>query len=73
MVQTESDLDKVWVSVTKTVNLGNYENIKIDMGHSTSVGPDENPDEIRMNICRILLEDLIEICSQHEKKKGGRN
>lgn len=65
--------DKVWVTVGGTINLGNYENVKIDMGQSRTIGPDENPDELRIKICRMLIEDFIreadKIRNRPEEKK----
>ena len=34
--------DKVWVTIGGTINLGNYENIKIDMGQSRTITAKEN-------------------------------
>lgn len=40
--QTEITEDKVWITVSRTVNLGNYESFKIDAGYSQTIGGD-NP------------------------------
>lgn len=50
--------DKVWCSVQYTVNLGNYENVKIDMGTSCTIG-DDDPSELRISICNDLLKEVI--------------
>lgn len=34
--------DKVWLTVSRTVNLGNYESFKIDAGYSQTIG-EESP------------------------------
>ena len=61
--------DKVWVTMAATVNLGNYENIKVDMGQSRTVGPDDDPDELRMDIARKILSDVLDM--SEEIKPGG--
>jgi len=52
--------DKVWVSIERTVQTDDFEPIRISMGESRTVGPDNNPDELRMQICRKLLQDAIQ-------------
>lgn len=51
--------DKIWVTIGGTINLGNYENVKIDMGQSRTIGPEDDPDELRMQICRKLITDFV--------------
>lgn len=38
--------DQVWYTVSRTINLGNYESIKFDIGESRSVETDDDPDII---------------------------
>jgi len=52
--------DKVWASIERTIQVEQYEPIRIGMGESRTVGPDNNPDELRMQICRKLLQDAIQ-------------
>ena len=52
--------DKVWVSIERTVQPDQFEPIRISMGEGRTVGPDDNPDELRMKICRKLLQDAIQ-------------
>ena len=56
--------DKVWASVQSTVNLGNYENIKIDLGYSRSLKENENPSKIREEILNDLIDEILERKSQ---------
>ena len=44
--------DKVWVTISRTINLGNYESLKIDAGLSYTLKPKENAQD--------ELDDLIE-------------
>ena len=43
MKRTTNDEDKVWVTVMRNVNLGNYENYKVEAGYSRTIKTDENP------------------------------
>ncbi len=61
--------DKVWVTVESTVQPSQYEPIKISMGQSRTVSSDENPDQVRMEIFRRLLKDVI---SESEKARYCR-
>jgi hypothetical protein len=51
--------DRVWASVSGTVNLGNYENIKIEMGQSRTVRPGEDPDKLANDLCDSLINIII--------------
>jgi hypothetical protein len=42
LASIELSEDKIWISVERTVNLGNYENIKLMAGTSKSVLPDSD-------------------------------
>lgn len=39
-------IKEVSVSVARTINLGNYESAKVEVGLVADVGPDENSDEV---------------------------
>ena len=34
--------NQVWYTITRTINTGNYQSIKFDVGESRSVGKDED-------------------------------
>jgi len=52
--------DKVWASVEVTVNLSNYENIKIMGGYSRTIGPDDDPHELRKVMTRKIIKDVVQ-------------
>lgn len=52
--------DKVWASAETTVNLGNYENIKIMAGYSRTLAPDENPNEVRQGMLKRVIRDVVQ-------------
>lgn len=45
MANVGKDADRVWVTVSYTINTGNYESIKIDAGYSEAYTSDEEPAE----------------------------
>lgn len=47
--------DKVWVSIGATINLGNYESIKVDSGLALDRLENETLDEAK---ARVLVEAL---------------
>ena len=67
----ESTDDKVWVSVEFTVNLGNYENVKIAGGISRTLKSNENPFEIREEMTDQLFGDMQNMV-QNIKKENKR-
>lgn len=52
--------DKVWITIECTVQARQYEPVKIVMGQSQTIGPSDNPNEIRMQICQKILQDAIQ-------------
>ena len=52
--------DKVWVTVTYTVNLGNYENIKIEAGLSQTLLPKEDSFDLLNSLSNTLLDSIID-------------
>lgn len=41
-----NDGDKIWITVSKTVNLDDYENARIEAGYSLTIKNGENPMEL---------------------------
>ena len=52
--------EKVWVTVSYTVNLGNYESARVEMGTSENVGTRE-PSEVRTQLCEKLIVEVSEL------------
>lgn len=55
--------DKVWVTISRTINLGNYENLKIDAGMSQTIGIND-PLDLLDKVC----DDVQLIVSQKAKE-----
>jgi len=53
--------DKIWVSGEITINLGNYENIKIMNGSSYTLAPGEDEAEARSDLTEKIMNELFTI------------
>lgn len=71
MKRTENSInnepDKVWVQVETTINLGNYENIKLAAGISHTLLPKEDPFDTRLVLMEQLRKDLLEEAEEYRK------
>lgn len=54
----KNEQNKVWVNFERTVNLGNYENIKVMVGESRIVEEGKDPVELRQEITDQLIEEI---------------
>lgn len=55
--------EMVWCTVSQTVNLGNYENFKIEMGTSLVVGKDD-PSKLRLELCEKLKDEVMDLAEE---------
>lgn len=60
--------DKVWVTVSATFNLGNYENVKIDSGYSRTLKSKDDPAELREEMINELSEEVLSAGKLLKKK-----
>ena len=56
--------EQVWATIHATVNLGNYENVKVEMGQSKNLHNEDDPKEVRNNLTYDLMEDVEKITSE---------
>ena len=54
----ENQQNKVWVNLERTVNLGDYNNIKFMVGESRIVEEGKDPVELREEIVNQLVEEI---------------
>jgi hypothetical protein len=52
--------DKVWYTINHTINLGNYENIKIEAGLSQTLLEGEDPYKLINKISDKLISQIIQ-------------
>lgn len=50
--------DKAWVTLSQIINLGDYENVKIEVGYSQTIKNNENPIE-KIKAMEDELEDFL--------------
>jgi hypothetical protein len=65
----ENPQDKAWVNVERTVNLGNYENIKISVGGSRTISENEDLVEIRKDMTEEALDEVDELAKYYKEKR----
>jgi len=56
----------VWAQVDATVNTGNFENIKIQMGESITIPAEEDATAVRLSLYQRLKRDVT---NEYEKIK----
>lgn len=56
--------DKIWVTVTEKINLGNYSNVEIQMGMSKAYSEKDNPKKM----ISTLTDELQELLEKKSKK-----
>ena len=71
-----NDGDKAWVTLSQVINLGNYENLRIEVGYSKTIKQGDNPIElvraIEEDLEDLLIEKVEQICGKDEKPKRTR-
>ena len=71
-----NDEDKAWVTLSQVVNLGNFENIRIEVGYSKTIKSGQEPidivREIEEDLESLLVEKVNEIYGKDEKPKRKR-
>lgn len=58
--------NSVWYSMMRTINVGNYESIKFEIGESRSVG-DEDPEETYKSVRKDVNERMATIVRKLKK------
>ena len=67
----KNEEDKVWVNLTTTINLGVYENIKIESGYSKTIKIGDKPMEL-IGKMEEELESFLSECKQEIKPTTER-
>ena len=57
MIQNEND--KAWCTLSQVVNLGNYENVRVEVGYSKTIKEGEDPIKIVSQIEEDLEDFLV--------------
>lgn len=64
-----NDQDRVWISISRTVNLGNYEAYKVEAGVSQAIKEEEDPFEVLHD----LEYELSHFIKERSKKRRYKN
>lgn len=67
-----NDGDKVWVTISRTVQVGNYEPYRLEAGYSQTLKNDENPMEKIAEIEEELSEFVNKKARIKKKKRVRR-
>lgn len=62
--------NRVFVSLAKTINMGNYESMRVEYGEGRTVHDGENFADVRNACAKEALENLGEIIQLVEKVMG---
>jgi hypothetical protein len=69
----ETKDNKCWVTISYNVNLGDYENVKIETGYSQTIPFNRTPleilEEMQDNIAQLVIEEAQSLKKQLKKKK----
>jgi len=68
--------DKVWVTISKNVNLGNYESYKLDVGYSqtiTTEHPLDMIEEIEKELSELVIEKTDAIKNKTTTRRRRRD
>lgn len=57
---TTNDEDKIWITVSHTINTGNYESIKIETGFSRTITEGESPYDLIKRHTKRLIDQTTE-------------
>jgi len=69
MSQREHGLNgnRVWVLIAKTVNLGNYESMRIEWGEGRTIDDEQDREQVRRKLVDDVLTNLMELISVVEE------
>jgi len=68
--------DKVWVTISKNINLGNYESYKLDVGYSqtiTTEHPLDMIEEIEKELSELVIEKTDAIKNKTTTRRRRRD
>jgi phosphosulfolactate synthase (CoM biosynthesis protein A) len=65
--------DQIWVTISRTINLGNYSNVKIEVGASQTVISEKYPIVAMSELCDEVFEVLKEKGKKYKKELKKTN
>jgi uncharacterized protein (DUF2147 family) len=67
-MEIQNKEDKVWVTIDRTINLGNYENLKISAGMSRTLKENDEAAEILSDVADEVFQELSAKSRQYKKQ-----
>lgn len=61
------DGNQVWYEMSRTLNIGNFENLKFSLGESRSVGEEENSEEVYKSVRKDVNARMTAIITKLKK------
>ena len=72
MIETKDN--KCWVTISYNVNLGDYENVKVETGYSQTIPFNRSPidllEEMQDNVASIVIDEAKSLKKQLKKKRS---
>ena len=66
--------NKCWVTISYNVNLGDYENVKVETGYSQTIPFNRSPidllEEMQDNVASIVIDEAKSLKKQLKKKRS---
>jgi hypothetical protein len=53
--------DRVWFCLSKTINTGNYESIRLEYGQGRALGPGESPESAKDLLITHVVQTLLSL------------
>jgi thymidine kinase len=70
----ETKDNKCWVTISYNVNLGDYENVKVETGYSQTIPFNRSPidllEEMQDNVASIVIDEAKFLKKQLKKKRS---
>ena len=70
----ETKDNKCWVTISYNVNLGDYENVKVETGYSQTIPFNRSPidllEEMQDNVASIVIDEAKSLKKQLKKKRS---
>jgi hypothetical protein len=58
-ISSDTNQDQVWATISYTLNLGNFESCKVELGTSRTV-TEETAEQTRNELCATLMDEVVE-------------
>jgi len=71
-MELQNKEDKVWATIDRTINLGNYESLKISAGMSRTLKENDEAAEILSDVADEVFQELSAKIREYKNKSLNR-